>query len=43
MINDVIKHGHSYILDMEIDSYKDVFLHDFYDDTTIHFSLSQLL
>ncbi len=37
MINDVIKHGHSYILDMEIDSYKDVFLHDFYDDTTINF------
>lgn len=37
MINDVIKHGHSYIWDMEIDSYKDVFLHDFYDDTTINF------
>lgn len=37
MINDVIKHGHSYIWDMEIDSYKDFFLHDFYDDTTINF------
>lgn len=38
MINDVIKHGHSYIWDMEIDSYKDVFLHDFHDNTIIDFT-----
>lgn len=37
MSNDVIKHGRDYIWDMEIDSYKDVFLHDFFLDTVIDF------
>ena len=37
MIDDVIKHGRNYIWDMEIDTYKDVFLHDFYDDTIVDF------
>ena len=29
MRGEIIKHGRSYIWDMEIDSYKDVFLNDF--------------
>lgn len=34
---DIIKHGRSFIWDLEIDSYKDVYLEDFYDDTVIDF------
>ncbi len=37
MIENVIVHGHSFIWDMEIDEYKDTYLHEFYDDTIIDF------
>ena len=36
-MDDVIKHGRSFIWDLEIDSYKDVYLEDFYQDTIIDF------
>lgn len=36
-MDEIIRHGRSYIWDMEIDSYKDVYLEDFYDDTIIDF------
>ena len=31
-MDEVIKHGKSFIWDLEIDSYKDVYLEDFYQD-----------
>lgn len=37
MNDEVIKHGHSFILDLEIDDYKDVYLCDFFEDTVIDF------
>lgn len=37
MSEEVIKHGFSYIWDLEIDSYKDIYLDDFYTDTVIDF------
>lgn len=37
MSEEIVKHGHSYIWDLEIDSYKDVFLNDFYTDSIIDF------
>ncbi len=36
-MDEIIKHGRSFIWDMEIDSYKDVYLEEFYDDTIIDF------
>ena len=36
-MDEIIRHGISYIWDLEIDSYKDVFLDDFYQDTIINF------
>lgn len=33
----IVKHGHNYILELEIDNYKDVFLNDFYTDSIIDF------
>lgn len=37
MRDEIITHGHSFIWDMEIDSYKNVYLDDFYNDTIIDF------
>ena len=37
MSEEVIKHGFSYIWDLEIDSYIDIYLDDFYTDTVIDF------
>lgn len=37
MSKEVIKHGLSYISDLEVDSYKDVYLDNFYADTVINF------
>ena len=37
MENDVIKHGRTYIWDLEIDEYKDVYLSEFFEDTVIDF------
>lgn len=36
-MDSVIKHGRSFIWDLEIDSYKDVYLDDFYQDSIIDF------
>lgn len=36
-MNEVIIHGRSYIWDLEVDNYKDVYLEDFYQDTIIDF------
>lgn len=36
-MDEIIKHGRSFIWDLEIDSYKDVYLEEFYDDTIIDF------
>ena len=36
-MDEIIRHGQSDIWDMEIDSYKEVYLEDFYDDTVIDF------
>jgi hypothetical protein len=37
MNKEVIKHGLSYISDLEIDSHKDVYLDNFYTDIVINF------
>jgi putative GTP pyrophosphokinase len=37
MNNEIIKHGRSLICDLEIESYNDVFLSDFFEDTVIDF------
>ncbi len=36
-MEEIIKHGRSFIWDLEIDSYKDVYIDDFYQDTIIDF------
>lgn len=36
-MDEIIKHGRSFIWDLEIDSYKDVYIDDFYQDTIIDF------
>ena len=36
-MSEIIKHGRDDIWDLEIDSYKDVFLRDFFEDTVIDF------